>query len=127
LHVSYKSCRTFQFAVNQTAAGGEVKALDPADYSPVTINKSISIAGVVGAGIHVTSPNQAAISISTLNGATINVANLILDGPNPPSGQGVFSTNGQGSSLTIENCIIRNFDLGIIAGGPFGSSGLVKS
>jgi hypothetical protein len=29
-------CRTFQFAVNQTAAGGEVKALDPADYRPVT-------------------------------------------------------------------------------------------
>jgi hypothetical protein len=44
-------CRTFQFAVNQTLPGGEVKALDPADYSPVTINKSISITGVVGAGI----------------------------------------------------------------------------
>jgi hypothetical protein len=43
-------CRTIQFAVNQTAAGGEVKALDPADYSPVTINKSISITGVEGAG-----------------------------------------------------------------------------
>ncbi|HWX14482.1 MAG TPA: hypothetical protein VNY06_06450 [Methylocella sp.] len=39
-------CRTIQFAVNQTA-GGEVKALDPADYSPVTINKSISITGGV--------------------------------------------------------------------------------
>jgi hypothetical protein len=27
-----KPCPTFQFAVNQTAVGGEVKALDPADY-----------------------------------------------------------------------------------------------
>jgi hypothetical protein len=36
-------CRTFQFAVNQTVPGGEVKALDPADYLP-----SISITGVDG-------------------------------------------------------------------------------
>jgi hypothetical protein len=27
-------CRSFQFAVNQTPAGGEVKALDPANYFP---------------------------------------------------------------------------------------------
>jgi hypothetical protein len=43
-------CRTFQFAVNQTSPGGEVKALDPADYRPVTINKSISITGSRGLG-----------------------------------------------------------------------------
>jgi hypothetical protein len=38
-------CRSFQFAVNQTPSGGEVKALDPADYFPVAINKAITIGG----------------------------------------------------------------------------------
>jgi hypothetical protein len=52
-------CRSFQFAVNQTPSGGRGQgarsrrlfSLDPADYSPVTINKSITITGVQGAGI----------------------------------------------------------------------------
>ena len=39
-------CRTFQFAHDQTLPAGEVKALDAADYGPVTVNKSISITGV---------------------------------------------------------------------------------
>lgn len=39
-------CRTFQFAIKQTSAGSEVKALDPADYGPMTIKQSISITGV---------------------------------------------------------------------------------
>lgn len=42
------ACRTFQFAVNQTVAGGEVKAIDPAEYGPVATNKSISLTGVQG-------------------------------------------------------------------------------
>ena len=36
-------CRSFQFAFGQTSAGGEIKALDPAPYGPVTITNSISI------------------------------------------------------------------------------------
>ena len=45
-------CRTFQFALGQTSAGGEIKALDPAPYGPVTITNSISITGVEGASIN---------------------------------------------------------------------------
>lgn len=30
-------CRTFQFAFDHTASGGEIKALDAADYGPVHI------------------------------------------------------------------------------------------
>jgi hypothetical protein len=118
-------CRTFQFAVNQTAAGGEVKALDPADYGPVNITKSISITGVVGAGIEVTSPNQTAVNIFSSNSLiVVNLANLTLDGPNPPSGTGVaFSLAAPefaGTSVTIINCIARNFGtgIGIVGGGP---------
>src|SRR5947207_1566385 len=70
-------CRTFQFAVNQTSPGGEVKALDPADYSPVTINKSISITGVDGAGIDTRGGTAISINIG-LGVAAINLANLVI-------------------------------------------------
>jgi hypothetical protein len=37
------ACRTFAFAIAQTAASGTIIAIDPANYGPVTINKSIGI------------------------------------------------------------------------------------
>src|SRR5262245_42597690 len=36
-------CRSFQKAHDTVAAGGEINALDPADYGILTINKSISV------------------------------------------------------------------------------------
>jgi len=46
-------CRTFQFAHNAIAAGGQIDILDPGDYGPVDITKSISIVndGVGVAGV----------------------------------------------------------------------------
>ena len=38
-------CRHFQAAVNATSAGGEVDALDPAGYGPITISQAITIEG----------------------------------------------------------------------------------
>ena len=38
-------CRHFQAAVDATSAGGEVDALDPAGYGPITIGQPISIEG----------------------------------------------------------------------------------
>jgi hypothetical protein len=36
-------CRSFAFALTQTAAGGEIDVLDPAGYGTLTIAKPISI------------------------------------------------------------------------------------
>ena len=38
-------CRHFQAAVNATSVGGEVDALDPAGYGPITISQAITIEG----------------------------------------------------------------------------------
>jgi hypothetical protein len=57
-------CRTFAFALTQTAVGGEIDVLDPAGYGPVTITKSISI---VNDGVGV-----AAIGVESGNAITIN-------------------------------------------------------
>src|ERR1035437_7928462 len=46
-------CRTFAFALTQTASGGEIDVLDPAGYGTMTITKAVSIVndGVGVAGI----------------------------------------------------------------------------
>ena len=41
-------CRHFQAAVNATSLGGEVDALDPAGYGPITITQPITIEGQAG-------------------------------------------------------------------------------
>jgi hypothetical protein len=98
-------CRTFQFAHDQTLPGGEIKVLDPADYGPVRISKSISITGVDGAGVNLLA-NGVAIEITAVN--STNLTNLILDGQRY-SGTGIFfHPNGFGT-LTLTHCIIRNF------------------
>src|SRR5262245_33877434 len=86
-------CRSCQSAVNQTAAGGEVKALDPADYFPVTITKSITITGVQGAGIDTN--GGTAVSVTAFS-ITVHLDHLII---NNVSGSGGTAISGTGISL----------------------------
>lgn len=97
-------CLTLQYALSQTVAGGEIRALDAANYGPVVINKSITITGIDGAGII---RGVAGDAIAIINGAQdVNLAHLTIDGIKA-------GTNGiklsSGGSLTIRNCTIRNF------------------
>ena len=104
-----RPCRTFQFAVKQTSAGGEVKALDPANYGPrVTITQSISITGVDGASINV--PGDFGILIHSGVNDKVNLTNLIVDG-GPGALTGIVLDTG--GSLTITHCVVRNFITGI--------------
>ena len=117
-------CRTFAFALTQTAAGGEVEVLDPAGYGNVTITKAISI---VNDGVGV-----AAIGVSSGNGVTINVGagdsvhlrGLTIEGKNR-GGNGIeFNTGG---NLEIENCVVRNFGNGIVIAPTTSSSFFVSN
>jgi hypothetical protein len=102
-------CRTFQFAVNQTSPGGEVKALDPANYSGVTITKAISIEGVDGASIAGIALNGVGISISAGPKDVINISNITINGGNAgQAGVQAFNSNSFGS-LTFTHCTIQNF------------------
>jgi hypothetical protein len=102
-------CRTFQFALGQTSPGGEIKALDPADYGGVTITNSISITGVEGAGINSTAGSD--ITINAGPNDAINLSHLILDGGMTASIGIVLNSGG---SLTVTNWAVRNFaDVGV--------------
>ena len=76
------ACRTFAYALSQTAASGEIIVLDPANYSPVTITNSISIVADGGgpAGIVLPTANANAITISAGASDVVNLRGLTLDG-----------------------------------------------
>jgi hypothetical protein len=109
-------CRTFQFAINQTVAGGEVKALDPADYSPVTITKSISITGVEGAGIDTNGINGIGIKINAA-GSTVSIANLLIQSVSGLGSDGI-AVFPNSTHVTITHCTVRGFGTGISLIGP---------
>jgi hypothetical protein len=99
-------CRTFAFALTQTAAGGEIDVLDPADYGTVTITKAISIVndGVGVAAIGAGSGN--AITINAGASDSVHLRGLTIEGLGSGSNGILFTTGG---NLAIENCVIGNF------------------
>jgi hypothetical protein len=99
-------CRTFQFALGQTSPSGEIKAVDPADYGPMTITKSISITGGEGAGIDSVPAGQNAIIITAGSKDVINLSYLTIDGKKAASSGIVLNSGG---SLTVTHCTLWNF------------------
>jgi len=85
-------CRSFKFAIGQTNPGGEIKALDPANYGGVTIAQSISITINAGAS------------------DVVNLSHLTLDGLKIAQEGILFNSGG---SLTISHCVVRNFSRAI--------------
>ncbi len=112
-------CKTFAFALSQTAAGGEIDVLDPGGYGAVTITKAVSI---VNDGVGV-----AAIGASSGNGVTINAGagdsvhlrGLTIEGLGSGVNGILFNT---GANLAIENCVVRNFTFAGINISPSTSS-----
>jgi hypothetical protein len=104
--------------LGQTSPGGEIKALDPAPYGPMTITNSISITGVEGAGIFRTSAVDA-ITINAGPNDTINLSHLTLDGFKTAINGIVLNSGG---SLTIAHCAVRNFGVAGIVLAPTGTT-----
>jgi hypothetical protein len=105
------ACRTFAFVIGQTAAFGTIIAIDPANYGPVTITKSISIVADGGgpAGIFTASGNAITINQGgeILN---VNLRGLTLDGSGTASaGIAPVSILSGAVNLTITDCFIRHF------------------
>ena len=119
-------CLTFEYAITQTVAGGEIDVLDSGGYGPVTIDKAISIVndGVGTAGVRTLSSSGTGITINAGPNDAVSLRGLTIDG----DGIGVtgiaFNT---GQSLTIENSIIRHFTFVGIHFAPNATSNLAVS
>lgn len=95
-------CRTFQAAHDVVDPGGEVVAIDTADYGPVAITKSVSILGgpgfvasidATGTGVQVQAP-----------GASVLLRHLDIRGAGGKRGIEVL----QGAALGVEHCVVSN-------------------
>src|SRR5262245_41390154 len=104
------ACKTLQKALTKTRPGGQINALNSANYGYVTINQSVSIIGARGvAGV---------LATSTITGVTINAGandivslqGLEIDG----TGSGADGIKfASGASLNIRDSVIRGFTNGI--------------
>jgi hypothetical protein len=99
-------CRHFQAAVNATAAGGEVDALDPGGYGSVTISHAITIDGE-GWSYLAPPSDAAAITINANQGDKIFLRGLSLNGVGTTGTEGILFNSG--GSLNVQNSVIRNF------------------
>ena len=100
------ACRTFAYAIAQTSASGEIIAIDPADYSPVTITKSISIVADGGGPAGIIVATGAAILINAGASDVVNLRGLTLDGEGT-AGMGILLNSA--GALTISDCVVRHF------------------
>jgi hypothetical protein len=98
-------CRTFAYALTQTAPSGEIIVLSSGGYGAVTINKAVSI---------INTSNFAGVTVASGDGITINAGasdsivlrGLTVDGGGTGSNGIVFNS---GSKLTIDQCDVLNF------------------
>jgi hypothetical protein len=99
-------CRTFAYALTQTAPSGEIIVLSSAGYGAVTITQAVSIINI---------SNFAGVTVATGNGITINAGvndsvtlrGLTVDGGGSTASNGiVFNAGG---NLIIDQCNVLNF------------------
>jgi hypothetical protein len=102
-------CRTFAYALTQTASGGEITVLDTAGYGAVTITQSVTITnpGGVEAGI-TAGPSENAITIKAASSTVITLRGLTLQG-SPSAANGVYVSSSAGGTLNIVDCIAKDF------------------
>ncbi|BGE86223.1 MULTISPECIES: right-handed parallel beta-helix repeat-containing protein [Methylosinus] len=99
------ACRTFAYAIGQTSAGGDMKAIDAGDFGPFTINKAISVTGAPGASAGQSGPFDV-ITVAAAVTDSVNISGLVIQGLNNTGYIGV-KVNSAGL-VTIKNCHLRN-------------------
>jgi hypothetical protein len=102
-------CRTLATAYTVVQAGGEIIALDPADYGPVTIDEQLSLLGVEGAEIGVAAGGTG-ITINAPAADRVIVRNFIISGTGAASTKGIQLNTGQ---LALFNSTLKNLSTGL--------------
>ena len=113
-------CKSAQHAHDVVAAGGEIRMLDPGSYGLLTITKAISILGEGHGGI---AAQNGAVAITINAGASdkIHLRGLVIEG----FGSGLLGIRfNTGASLSVQDCVVRNFFNTGVVFAPTGSSQL---
>lgn len=102
-------CRTLAIAYTVVQAGGEIIALDPADYGPITIAEQLSLLGVQGAEIGVAT-GATGITINASGAARIIIRNFIISGAGAANTKGIALNEGE---LALFNSTLKNLSIGL--------------
>jgi Right handed beta helix region len=113
-------CRTVNYALTQTVAGGTVVVLDSGVYQPFSINKSVSIVAEPGGYSQINvAGGGSGVTVNALSSDTVVLRGLALKG-SPSSTNGIDAVSG--ATLEVENCVISGFgSSGIYYSGSTGS------
>lgn len=95
-------CATFTRAIGQTAAGGQIIALDSGAFGTLTITKAITIDATGVEAIIDTSTDSAGIWVNAGPTDTVVIRGLHIYGPF----DGIFFETG--AKLIIDNCVIKD-------------------
>jgi hypothetical protein len=104
-------CRTLAMALTVTSAGGEILALDPAGYGPITITGALSLIGVEGASIGVAT-GTVGVNI-TASGSDVIISDFIISGAGASSTTGIQVNAGL---LTLRNSVVKGLTTGLLVG-----------
>jgi hypothetical protein len=110
-------CRTLAVALTVVTPGGEIEALDPAGYGPITVSGPLTLVGVPGAAISAPSGGHG-ITINAGAGAVVNLRGWSVVG-NPSTLDGIFF-NATTGTLNIQNCVVSGVGgdgIGLLPGG----------
>lgn len=99
-------CRSFAYAITQTAPNGEITVLDSAGYGAVTITQSVTITSPTGIEGAITTTNAETTAIAISGNVDVTIRGLtIIDSSGGTSG---ISFSGSGN-LLIADCLIIGF------------------
>ena len=101
-------CRTLAMALTVTLSGGEIVALDPAGFGPITISGPLSLVGIPGAAINAPA-NGIGVAINAGISDTVEINDFQI------TSDGV--SNATGIAVNSGNLVLRNSALKFLATG----------
>jgi hypothetical protein len=114
------ACRTFQAAIGQTNAGGDVVALSSTGYSAFSVNKSITIEGAPGVTAFIfVGAGGTGITITGASTDLVVLRNIYVDGLGNGSTTGLSQTGA--AKVIVQNCTFRSLITGVNVNGTVGS------
>ena len=103
-------CKTWAGAISQTAAGGEIDALDPGGFGGLTITKAITIDGGGGQVASTLVAGTAGITVAAGASDVVIIRNIRFNGLLQSGSPGTNGINfASGAVLSVESCDIFGF------------------
>ena len=104
-----KPCRTLAAAYSVTQKGGEIIALDPGEYGPITITRAVSIFGNIDALIGVANGGTG-VTINAAAADKVVIRNFIITGAGATNTKGIVLNSGQ---LALLHSTLKQLSTGL--------------